>query len=695
MAIRIFATDIDGTLMGRPEALDELRWRWSQLDPQRRPILCYNSGRLLEDVLRLIRAGRLPEPNFIISGVGTKIYDYGQRQVLKAFDAILEDGWDPDLVTTVMNDLDMGLTRQPEHHQNRFKSSWYLDQAAREQLHLVEKRLKEAGLDVHVVYSSDRHLDILPRYANKGNALRWLLRRLNIEPDETVIAGDSGNDIAAFLIEGVHGIVVGNAQKELYQATKHLPIYHADADKGHADGLLSGLLYYGVLDEDDASAEREWQEHAVQQDALAESLTHSDRQIYAELAPEELALIREGYYRAIEALKKNITPMGFSAASLEDNEAVGTDANYRSVWARDGAVAIMGSLPLVDEDPEIRQCHEQTLETILAHVSPIGHVPANVRIDTGMPDYSGVGGIAAVDGGMLLVMAFYEYVRSTGCMDLLRKHARTLQRVMDWLSALDSNNDALLEIPEAGDWTDLFGRSYNVLYDEVLWYRTNICFGRLLELLGESDRAGDYMRWSQVIKREILANFWPTTEQRVYQMTSFAEQQYAVGDARYLLAQITPFGYSWRCDTYGNLLAYLYDVIGSDKASQAFRFMWGVGVSEPYPIVNLYPAVMAGDKDWREYYTVNLLNLPDHYHNGGIWPFIGGAWVRFVHKLGLRGLALKDLYRLAELNSLGVLHEWEFNEWAHGKTGRPMGKAYQAWSASEYILACHDLDIVP
>ncbi|MDX1617068.1 MAG: hypothetical protein R3300_22375, partial [Candidatus Promineifilaceae bacterium] len=77
-----------------------------------------------------------------------------------------------------------------------------------------------------------------------------------------------------------------------------------------------------------------------------------------------------------------------------------------------------------------------------------------------------------------------------------------------------------------------------------------------------------------------------------------------------------------------------------------------------------------------------------------IWPFIGATWVRFVHKVGLHDLALTDLYKLAELNSLGVVNEWEFNEWAHGKTGRPMGKAYQAWSASEYILACHDLEIV-
>ena len=29
----------------------------------------------------------------------------------------------------------------------------------------------------------------------------------------------------------------------------------------------------------------------------------------------------------------------------------------------------------------------------------------------------------------------------------------------------------------------------------------------------------------------------------------------------------------------------------------------------------------------------------------------------------------------------------EFTEWAHGLTGRPMGKAYQAWSAASYVAA--------
>ena len=216
----------------------------------------------------------------------------------------------------------------------------------------------------------------------------------------------------------------------------------------------------------------------------------------------------------------------------------------------------------------------------------------------------------------------------------------------------------------------------------------------MLEMLGESQRANDYLLWARVIKREILINFWPSTNRDIRQAFSFAEQQYSIGDASYLISQITPFDFSWKCDVFGNVLAYLFDVTDTNLASQTFRFLWGVGASQPYPVTNIYPVVRMGDKEWRDYYAVNLLNLPHHYHNGGIWPLVGGHWVRFVNKLGLRDLALKELHKLAELNKLGNTHEWEFNEWAHGETGRPMGKAYQAWSITEYIRTCHDLNII-
>jgi hypothetical protein len=194
----------------------------------------------------------------------------------------------------------------------------------------------------------------------------------------------------------------------------------------------------------------------------------------------------------------------------------------------------------------------------------------------------------------------------------------------------------------------------------------------------------------------ILRRFWPSTMMEEGKSgSSFADVQYELGDARYLVAQISPFGYSWRCDVYGNLLAFLTNLIDKERAMMTFRFLWGVGANDPAPVKNMYPTIHAGDPEWRDYFAVNLLNLPNHYHNGGVWPFIGGLWVRYIHKLGLTEVARRELVSLARLCSLGVNHEWEFNEWHHGVTGRPMGKAYQAWSAASFICACHDLHLEP
>lgn len=686
--IKLFSTDIDGTLIGKPDALDRFNASWKAAPKKSRPLLCYNTGRLLDDMLELIKRGDLICPDYLICGVGTMIYDYNKKTKVKEFMNILEEGWNRDKVDQIVRGIG-NVTIQPQHFQNPYKSSWYYMNATSEQISELEALLEKEKLDVNVVYSSDRDLDVLPKYANKGNALTWFLKHIGIKPGEVVVAGDTGNDSAMFRKKHIRGIVVGNAQPELHESTVGLDVYRAEGVC--ADGVLEGLLHFGAIEKIVEPTRRS-------SDKVRDPMLHPDtRRLISEeksgsIKPENLKYIRHAYDKAVEGLKRNVTPMGFSACSLEDNVTEGTDTNYRSVWARDGAVTVIGSLRL--KDPEIQKCQRQTLVTLLDHLSLTGQVPANVSIDTGMPDYSGVGGISSIDSGIWVIIACFEYVRSTNDLDFMRRNWEKLQKAMDWLSAHDSNNDGLIEVPEAGDWTDLFGRSYNPLYDEVLWYRANVCFGRMMELLGEWRMAGDYLRWSSHIKRTIMRKFWPSVRLKEENAYTFADNQESLGDTHYLLAQTTPFAFDWRCDVYGNVLAFLFDVVGIDQAQKAFRFMWGVGVNEPYPVRNLYPVVQAGDPDWKPYYTVNLLNLPDHYHNGGIWPFVGAMWVQFIHKLGFYDLAVAELMKLAKANESGVAHSWEFNEWVHGKTGRPMGKAYQAWSCSEFIKTCHALKIV-
>lgn len=682
--ISLLSFDIDNTLMDFHTHKSNFRKIWKKYKPKD-VFLTYNTGRLIDDVLHLIDKGVLPEPDYIISGVGTHIYNYKDKSVVKEFNNILDDGWDLEAVETLIQKIDHPISDQPTKFQHAYKRSYFFHDASPELIASVEKDFEEANMSINVVYSGDKFLDILPKFANKGNALQWLTKTLDIKTEEVLVAGDSGNDSAMFDMLDVKGIVVANAHEELYQYTKHRQVYHTEKEK--SDGIIEGLVYYGILPKkaNEESNIDHTDDFFIKQES--ESLA-------AEGADEKVALILEGYDKAVEALRKNITPLGFSACSIKDNVAHGTDENYYSVWARDGAITVIGALPLIHKHKDIHKCARQTLVTLFEHISRNGQIPSNVRIKNNIPDYSGVGGICSIDSGIWVVIAFYEYVNETKDIEFLRTHIADIKETMRWLGAHDSNNDALLEIPEAGDWTDLFGRSYNILYDEILWYRANVCFGRMMEMLGDHVEAGEHIRWSQVIKKEILQNFWPSTQQQLFQSVSFAEKQFTLGDTSYLIAQTTPFDFSWRCDTLGNVLAFLHGTIDAEKAHQTFKFMWGVGVNDPFPIANVYPVVSPGDPDWRPYYTVNLLNLPNHYHNGGIWPFVGGFWVKFVNKLGFKDIAIAELHKLALINKEGINEAWEFTEWAHGTTGKPMGKAYQAWSAAQYISACHDLKLI-
>lgn len=415
---------------------------------------------------------------------------------------------------------------------------------------------------------------------------------------------------------------------------------------------------------------------------------------YRHLSEAEQELLKEGYQQALDALRRNITPMGFSACSLNDNRVIGTDVNYRGIWARDGAKTVVWTLDLDDED--IRRCQEATLRTILDHQGPAGQLPANVSLDTRRPEYGGVGGITSIDSALWMFVAVWDFCQRTDDFTLLNDYAEGLERAMLWLKGLDANNCGLLEIPEAGDWTDLFARSYHVLYDEVLWYRALNYYSKILRHRKNDSQAAEYENQSERVRRIILKAFWPSTVRLDHEHgPMFSDAQFGLGDARYLVAQVSPFNYSWRCDVYGNLMAYITNVVDKERAMLTFQFLWGVGANDPGPVKNVYPPIHAGDPEWREYFTVNLLNLPNHYHNGGIWPFIGGLWVRYIHKLQLPELARRELVKLAQLCQQGVSEPWEFNEWHHGVTGRPMGKAYQAWTAASFIRACHDLHLDP
>ncbi|MEM9493714.1 MAG: HAD family hydrolase, partial [Myxococcota bacterium] len=395
---------------------------WSQLPAADRPLLCYNSGHLPDDVRALVASGRIPEPDYAICALGTEVLRFPGGEVSEDYRSHLGPPINLERLREILA-TQSGIEPQPDEHQTAHKSSWYLHHASTEQIKALMRELRAAALPYRLVYSNNADLDVLSGKAGKGAALEWLCSSMGIATAEVIVAGDRSTDIGMFQLPGAKGILVENAQPELFQATAHLDVYHSP--RHLAEGLIDGLRHFEVIDQVPESAGGSYSDPELERLVAVESPAPSDE--VAELAAY-LALAND---QAISALRRNITPMGFTACSLADNEVIGTDANYRSVWGRDGAISVIDSMCLDASD--IRECQRRTLETLLDHTTDHGMAPANVRIDDGAPDYSGVGGICAIDSGLWLVIAVYSYVSTTGDIDFLRRYSGKLAAIMSWL----------------------------------------------------------------------------------------------------------------------------------------------------------------------------------------------------------------------------------------------------------------------
>jgi len=415
-------------------------------------------------------------------------------------------------------------------------------------------------------------------------------------------------------------------------------------------------------------------------------------------------IVDEARQRAVEVLERCATPLGFKASALA--------CGYPQVWARDSVITSLGAALAA---PEFLAAFRASLDVLGRHQSDLGLVPLNVHSATGEISTENAG---ALDSNLWFILGHFTHFRLTGDLAYLQQSWPAIQKAMIWLRYQDMNECGLLEVPEAANWMDLLAVRYNTLYDNVLYCATLNAFDRIAAAIGADPEgvSGYTLTWPcsppvsrpcspadlargvrarlnllMWIDRSWLAQDFAEQLERLKQMRlEWFMLYHNVGEISsrpYYLSWVAFREYGDYCDVLGNLLAILLGVADPVRSDAILRYLYQVGVGSPYPSKAINPPIYPGQPDWREYYRSRNLNLPHQYHNGGIWPFIGGFHIAALVKMGWLHDAENLLDDLAHACRQGVREQWEFNEWLHGETGNPMGQAYQAWSAGMYLYA--------
>ncbi len=265
----LVCTDLDRTLIpngAQPES-PGARQRFSRFVNQPQVTLAYVSGRDEGLVREAIAGYGLPAPDWVVGDVGTTIYRVEADRWLpwRRWQEEIAPSW-RGLTATGLIPLFEGLAElrlQEPEKQNRYKLSYYLPLGVDvgDLLRRMEERLGAEGLQASLIHSVDEAagtglLDVLPAAATKLHAVEHLMREQGFAANQTVFAGDSGNDlpvitstIPSVLVANAHPDTIRQARQQVEELGTQPFFYLARGDflgmnGNYSAGILEGIAHF-------------------------------------------------------------------------------------------------------------------------------------------------------------------------------------------------------------------------------------------------------------------------------------------------------------------------------------------------------------------------------------------------------------------------------------------------------------------
>ena len=376
----------------------------------------------------------------------------------------------------------------------------------------------------------------------------------------------------------------------------------------------------------------------------------------------EDALVSRCRSEALQLLRANLMPHGLRAATLTEAARA---RRYTAIFARDVGISVLGMV--LQNDPVLVQGARISLETLARHQAANGQIPKYVNPEAADSDFWYVG---CIDATLWWLVAVRQMQRLGHELGPLTEGA--VDRAIDWMRCQEHPRLFLVQQNEASDWADIMPRSGFVLYSNALWYYVK----RLYELPGQDETAYHFNHL-----------FFPFTDHEPEYRRLRLLQDYildGVHDRDLYLSFVNFSVWGNEGDVFGNLLAVLFGLADRAHSDRILDTLLREAVDDPLPVRVVCEPIARDSPLWRTYMDRHGQNQEYQYHNGGIWPFVGGFWVIALAAHGRREQAALALSGLARANQAG---DWRFSEWLHGRTRELSGMAGQSWNAAMFLLA--------
>jgi glycogen debranching enzyme len=385
--------------------------------------------------------------------------------------------------------------------------------------------------------------------------------------------------------------------------------------------------------------------------------------------PHPDPLVESCRQASIELLQNNLGPGGILAAT---RTPAAEARRYTRIFGRDAAVCVLAMCG--SGVASLEHGAVDSLGSLAAQQAANGQIAKYVDPLNRDADFWYLG---CIDATLWWLLAADHVRRTSPLPGMAKRWQHEIERALAWLLAQEHQRLRLLQQNEASDWADIMPRSGYVLYTNALWYAVKKRFA-----LADSDATHHHFNHLFYPYKKDLPEY-----HRARLLQHFVRRGRR-DDGLYLsFVNFASFGSEG--DVFGNLLAIVCGLADDEAAARIVDVIQAAGAATPWPIRVVLHPLSRQNELWRPYMVRHQQNLPHQYHNGGIWPFVGGFWVMVLARLGRRDEATAALRALAEVNALG---DWRFTEWLHGRTLEPMGMAGQSWNAATFLLALHALE---